>query len=71
MPHHTGDSLIALAFPRLRWVGFVPGFIELAVLLGQFEAVLLAHIEVGACDHPANRWPRHDLLGLEVHLGQA
>jgi len=43
----------------------------LSILLGQAQAVLLAHVEVGAGDHAADGWARHDLLGLEVDLGQA
>lgn len=70
-PHHARHGLIALAFPGLYRVGLVPGFVELAVLLRQAQAILLAHIEVRTGDHPANGRAGHNLLGLEIHLGQA
>ena len=54
------DSNVAIGLSRLgfnvAWlsrVGLVPGFVELAVLLRQAQAILLAHIEVRTGDHPA------------------
>lgn len=43
-----------------------PGFEQTALLLGQAQAVTLAHVEVGAGDHPAYLGPWHRLAGLEV-----
>ena len=69
--HHAGHGLVTLAFPCLHGVGLVPGFIQLAILFRQAQAVLLAHVEISSRDHSPNGWAGHDLLGFEVHLGQA
>lgn len=69
--HDAGYGLIPLTLPGLDRVGLVPRFIQLPILLGQAQVVAFAHVEVGACNHAANRRPGHDLLGFEVDLGQA
>jgi hypothetical protein len=70
-PHHARHALIALAFPALHRVGFIPGFVELAVLFRQAQVVLLAHVEIGARDHAADGGAGHDFLGFEIDLSQA
>ena len=52
--HDASHGLVALAFPSLDRVSLVPGFVKLAVLLGQAQIVLFAHVKVGARNHAAN-----------------
>ena len=70
-PHHARHALVALTFPVLHWIGLVPRFVQLPILLRQPQSVLFAHIKIRAGDHAANRRAGHDLLGLEVDLRQA
>lgn len=44
------NAAVALAFAFGDGVGFVPGFEEPAVLLGELDAVGLFHVEVDAGD---------------------
>lgn len=69
--HDASHGLVALAFPCLDRVSLVPGFVKLAILLGQAQIILFAHVKVGARNHAANRRSGHDLFGLEVDLRQA
>lgn len=63
--------MVALALPGLWRVLLVPGVVELAILLRQAQAVAVAHVEVGAGDHPANLRAWHRLARLEVHHHRA
>ena len=63
--------MVALALPGLWRVLLVPGVVELAILLRQAQAVAVAHVEVGAGDHPADLRAWHRLARLEVHHHRA
>ena len=65
--HHAGHLLVALLLPGFDRVSLAPGLIELAILLRQAQLVAVGHIEVGACDHSADRRARHHLARLEIH----